>query len=169
MLQRCFDEETKERRPTYIDVVCCKEWLLFETFYEWLHEQKNFDKWFNGNKWALDKDILVKGNKVYSPETCCLVPNNINQLFVKSNSIRGVLPIGITMNNGKFMAQCSNPFTKEKSVNLGIYQTVEQAFQVYKTYKENIIKQMAKIEFNKGNITEECCNAMMNYKVEISD
>lgn len=169
MLKRCFDEKTKGIRPTYQNVTCCNEWLLYENFYEWLHSQKNFDKWLNGSRWALDKDIINKGNKIYSPETCCLVPHNVNQLFVKSNSIRGILPIGITMNNGKFMAQCNNPFTKEKSINLGIYRTVEQAFQAYKTYKENIIKQMAKIEFNKGNITRKCYEAMMSYEVEIDD
>ena len=84
MLHRCFDSREKKKRPTYQDATCCKEWLLYENFYEWLHSQDNFDKWLIGNKWCLDKDILVKGNKTYSPETCCLVPNRINVLFTKS-------------------------------------------------------------------------------------
>ena len=168
MLERCFDEKTKEKRPYYKDVTCCKEWLLYENFYEWLHSQENFDKWLNGERWALDKDILIKRNKVYSPETCCLVPYNVNCLFTKRNSCRGTLPIGVIEHNGKFIAECNNPFKPYKNY-LGIYSTQEEAFFVYKECKEIIIKQVAQIEFDNGNITEKCYNAMMNYQVEITD
>ena len=82
MLFRCYSDKFKKQRETYENVTCCEDWLLFENFYEWLHSQKNFDKWLNGERWAVDKDILVKGNKIYSPETCCLVPCNINSLFI---------------------------------------------------------------------------------------
>lgn len=168
MLDRCYGNKIKEKHPTYKDVICCDEWLLFENFYEWLHSQKNFDKWLNGEKWHLDKDILVKGNKVYSPETCCLVPINVNSLFVKSNATRGNLPIGVGKERKKYKAQCNNPFTN-KTEWLGSFYTVNEAFQAYKTYKENIIKQIAETEYKFGNITEECYRAMVNYVVEIND
>ena len=64
MIRRCFNK--REREPTYKNVNCCDEWLLYENFYEWLHNQENFDRWLNGEKWTIDKDILVKGNKIYS-------------------------------------------------------------------------------------------------------
>ena len=83
ILKRCFDERTKDKNPTYKDVTCCEEWLLYENFYEWLHEQENFNKWLKNDEWAIDKDILIKGNKVYSPNACCLVPQNVNMLFAK--------------------------------------------------------------------------------------
>lgn len=85
ILRRCFDVKTKNERPTYKDVTCCEEWLLYENFYKWLHSQENFDKWLNGYKWAVDKDILIKGNKIYSPNSCCLVPMYINTLFAIKN------------------------------------------------------------------------------------
>ena len=168
MLKRCYDDKEKGKHNTYKNVACCNEWLLYENFYEWLHSQENFDKWLNGDKWALDKDILIKGNKIYSPETCCLVPQNVNKLFLKRDATRGDLPIGVKKCNKKFGAQCTNPFP-DKHRHIGYYDTPEQAFQAYKEYKEAIIKQVAQIEYNKGNITQQCKNAMLNYIVEITD
>lgn len=170
MIRRCCDikEKQRNRSCTYKDVTCCDEWLLFESFYEWLHSQENFDKWLNNENWTIDKDIIVKGNKIYSPETCCLVPNNINILFINRVNHRGDLPIGVVKNNKKFGASCMNPFTKERAY-IGTYNTIEEAFFAYKEYKENIIKQVAKIEHGKGNITKQCYDAMMNYQVEITD
>ena len=168
MLERCFDEKYKNKYQTYEKAICCEEWLLYENFYEWLHGQDNFDKWYNGKQWCLDKDILIKGNKTYSPEACCLVPQNINKLFLKSNSSRGNFPIGVCKEKDKFVAFCCNPFI-EKQKNLGYFSTPEQAFQKYKNYKENIIKQVAQEEYNKNNITKQCYEAMMKYEVEIVD
>ena len=168
IIQRCYDEKFKNKRLTYKNATCCEEWLLYENFYEWLHSQENFNKWISGELWAIDKDILVKGNKVYSPEACCLVPSNVNVLFTKNNICRGNLPIGVAKYGERYIALCNNPFTNKQD-KLGVYSTPEDAFRVYKKYKENLIKQVAEIEFNKGNITEQCYNAMMNYEVEITD
>ena len=154
--------------PTYKDAICCTKWLLYENFCDWLHSQSNFDKWKNGERWAIDKDIILKGNKIYSPETCCLVPHNVNMLFIKNDIDRSNLPIGVKRNGNGFQAFCNNPYTN-KQESLGTYSTPEQAFQAYKIYKENIIKQVAQIEFENGNITEECYNAMMIYEVDITD
>lgn len=167
IIYRCFDEKTKGRNITYQDATCCEEWLCFENFYEWLHEQSNFDNW-NDDKWTIDKDILIKGNKTYSPETCCLVPNNVNALFISKNNYRGDLPIGVKRSYKSFIARCSNPITGSREY-LGSYSTPYHAFQSYKKYKEELIKQIAKIEYGKGNITEKCYKAMMDYKVEITD
>lgn len=169
MLRRCYNTKEKERYPKYKNVICCEKWLLYENFYEWLHSQSNFDKWFNGNKWAIDKDILFKGNKIYSPETCCLVPSNVNGLFLKHDATRGCLPIGVSIHGNGFQARYHNPITN-KETYIGEYNTPEDAFYLgYKPYKENLIKQVAKEEYNKYNITRQCYEAMMNYKVEITD
>lgn len=167
IIYRCYDEKTKSRNLAYQDAVCCKEWLCFENFYEWLHSQENFNKWDN-DKWTVDKDILIKGNKLYSPETCCLVPNNVNALFVSKRNYRGDLPIGVKRSRKSFIARCSNPITGNREY-LGSYNTPYYAFQAYKKYKEDLIKQIAQIEYDNGNITEKCYNAMMNYQVEITD
>ena len=141
--------------------------MCFENFYEWLHSQENFDKW-NDDKWTIDKDILIKGNKVYSPETCCLVPNNVNALFIKKSNYRGDLPIGVKQSHKSFIARCSNPITCNREY-LGSYSTPSYAFLAYKKYKEELIKQIAEIEYSNSNITKKCYNAMMNYQVEITD
>ena len=169
MLQRCFKTQLKEKQPTYENVICCDEWLYFEKFYEWLHSQDNFKKWHENKRWAIDKDILVKGNKVYSPDTCCLIPQNVNCLFLKREAERGKYPIGVRYkNNEGFIASCHNPFTNRNEI-IGYYSTPNNAFNAYKTYKEDLIKQVAQIEYEQGNITKECYKAMMEYKVEIKD
>ena len=181
MLKRCYDEKYKIKMPTYENVTCCEEWLYYPNFYEWLHSQSNFEKWMNGNKFALDKDIIEKNNQVYSPDACCLVPQNVNCLFTKSNAVRGILPIGVRKYNSKYRAELSAKTNKiknepsaktnkgKKIIYLGEYNTPEEAFYTYKKAKEKCIKQIAEEEFSQGNITKECYNAMMNYKVEITD
>lgn len=166
MLKRCFDEKEKERCPTYKNVTCCKEWLLFENFYEWFHSQENFEIWKREPLSAIDKDILVKHNKLYSPETCCLVPHYVNSLFVKNNICRGKTPIGVMDRNGRFCAQVNQ---KDKLICFPAKDSPEEAFLVYKNNKENIIKQVAQEEYKKGTITKRCYEAMMSYKVEITD
>ena len=70
--------------------------------------------------------------------------------------------------NDGYLAVCRNPFL-DKAVELGYYSTPEKAFQAYKVYKEDIIKQVAEVEYKAGNITEECYQAMIRYEVEIDD
>lgn len=170
MLARCYDEKYKERRETYENVTCCNEWLLFENFYEWLHSQPNFDKWFNGKKWAIDKDILIKGNKIYSSDTCCLVPDRVNSLFLKSDKRRGNLPIGVSCYNWNghdyYILSISRKIHNHPTM---YFKSPNDAFCYYKKYKENIIRQMAQEEYEKGNITNQCYEAMMKYEVEITD
>lgn len=166
MLQRCFDNNYKEREPAYKDVTCVDDWLLFENFYEWVKDQENYDKWLNGDLWCLDKDILCKGNKIYSPDTCCLVPTKVNNLFISGKANRGNQPIGVIKINNKYKAACSN---LNKYVHLGVFNSQMEAFEAYKIYKESVIKQVAKEEFDNKNITKKCYNAMINYEVELTD
>ena len=173
MLTRCYSEKFKEQNPAYKNVTCCKEWLLYENFYTWLHSQENFDEWYNNDKWALDKDIIVKGNKMYSPENCCLIPIYINSLFTKNNSIRGNLPIGVSKDEKRCGYSAMTIYGREnnKAKTTGYcYPTPEDAFYLgYKPSKENYIKQIAQEEYDKKNIIKRCYDAMMNYQVEITD
>ena len=120
---------------------------------------------------CLDKDILYKGNKIYSPETCIFAPHRINTLFTKRDRSRGESPIGTSpRKNGKYVAQCNliNPETgKSKKETLGLYDTQEKAFEVYKYYKEKNIKEVA--DYFKEYIPEILYNGMYNYQVEITD
>lgn len=173
ILLRSYDKNFKEHCPTYEKVKVCEEWLLYENFYDWLHSQENFEKWLNGDRWEVDKDILIKGNKIYSPETCCLVPHCVNTVFVKSESTRGKLPIGVSKDSksNKYQALTIYGRKNNKSKTTAYsYSTPEDAFYLgYKPSKEAYIKRVAQEEYNKGNITKRCYDAMMNYQVEITD
>lgn len=167
ILKRCYSQKLKEMRPTYIGVECCKEWLIFENFCKWLRKQDNYEKWLNTEKWAVDKDILIKWNKVYSPDTCCLVSPEINSLFTKRQNCRGKLPIGVIRYKNKYEAQYNNGTGKSK--HLGYYDTPIEAFQAYKIEKEKHIKEVAIKSYNNNDITKRCYEAMMSYVVEITD
>ena len=145
MLQRCYDNKYHEKYPTYINCEVCDEWLNYQ----------NFGTWYEGNYYevkdevmCLDKDILDKGNKIYSPENCVFVPENINKLFIKCDRSRGEYPLGVIYHKHakKFMAQYNIydlETNKSKHKHLGYYDTPEQAFQTYKQFKEkNITKDL---------------------------
>ena len=170
MIKRCYDKYQNNRNRSKSYEICevCKEWLYYPNFYKWLHSQENFNLWLYNDNWNIDKDILKKRNKIYSSENCCLTPRYVNAIFIKGEGNRGDFPIGVKQDkkNGKYIAQCHD---LHKQVYLGEYNTPEEAFYVYKDFKENIIKSVAQKEFKNGNITKQCYYAMINYKVEITD
>ena len=167
MLRRCFDLELHKRAPTYINCTVCKEWLDFQVFGAWY--DKNIYKLGNmkQKEMNLDKDILIKDNKLYSPTTCVFVPKKINVLFVKSDAKRGIYPIGVHWDTerNKFRACCNDG--KGNEHKLGRFETIEEAFLAYKTFKEALIKKVA-IHYIK-HIPNILYDAMLNYKVEITD
>lgn len=167
MLQRCYDEKYHERRSTYRDCKVYEEFHNFQNFGEW--DEENFYT-VEEQQMCLDKDILVKGNKIYSPETCIYVPKTINTLFVKCNKSRGNCLIGTCLLNSKYVAHCSliNPKTgKSKIKHLGYYTTQQEAFKVYKQFKERNIKEVA--DYYKDKIPNKLYDALYNYQVEITD
>ena len=170
MLQRCFDNKYKEKHPTYKDVVCCERWLCYANFLEDLEVLKQEYNWNVDEKLQLDKDILHKGNKIYSLENCVLVPDYINFLFIKRDAKRGEYPIGVSYHKRakKYQARCN---VNEKLTRLGYYNTIEEAFNTYKIAKEQEIKRIAEECVSKGYITQESrlYKAMINYQVEIDD
>lgn len=74
MLERCYSESLKRRRPSYIGCTVCEEWLLFSNFKVWMETQD-----WKGNQ--LDKDLLIEHNKVYSPETCLFLSREVNSFL----------------------------------------------------------------------------------------
>lgn len=164
MMVRCYNNKYHIKRPTYQDCTVCDEWHNFQVFCEWF--DKNYYE-VDNEKIHLDKDILIKGNKVYSPDTCVFVPNNINMLFTKSNARRGNLPIGVCWKkkNRKYVAQCSNGHGIQ--THLGLYDTPEKAFESYKIHKEKLIKNIA--DNYKYRIPKKLYNALHLYQVEITD
>lgn len=169
MLERCYDEKFKEKHPTYKNCKVSEEWHNFQNFAEWYSE--NFYE-IEGERMCLDKDILHKGNKIYSPENCIFVPQTINSLFTKSDKTRGDYHIGVSYNkrDKKFVARC-NVYdfeeNKSKRKHLGCYNTPEKAFESYKQFKEKYIKEIA--EYYKNLIPRKLYDVLYNYKVEITD
>jgi hypothetical protein len=167
MLQRCYSKKFHEKHPTYIDCESSKEFLNFQKFGKW--DKDNYYE-VEGEGMELDKDILVKHNKIYSPDTCIYVPKTINTLFTKNDKDRGESVIGTTPHHGKYQVKCNmvNPKTgKSKNEYLGIYETEIEAFEVYKYYKERNIKQVA--DYFEKHIPENLYYALYNYEVEITD
>lgn len=102
ILTRCYSQPSLRERPTYKDCTVCEEWLLFSNFKSWMEKQDWEGK-------HLDKDLLVEGNKIYSPETCVFVDAAANTLFSYSEVTRGKYPLGVSYHKekGKFSASCS--------------------------------------------------------------
>ena len=162
MLERCYNPKYQEKYPTYKDCEVHESWHNFQTFAEWYND--NYYQ-IHGEVMCLDKDILIKGNKIYSPETCVFVPEKINLLFIKSDNSRGNDPIGAhQLPSGNYEVRCNNG---EESDYLGRFDNIYEAFYAYKVHKEKIIKQVA--DEYKEYIPQKLYHALYNYQVEITD
>lgn len=165
MLERCYGQLSVFKTPTYKDCYVCDEWLNYQKFAYWF--ENNYYQ-INDDVMELDKDILYKGNKIYSPDTCVFVNSKINTLFVKSDTIRGGLPIGVTVDKRRenvFYARCNNG--EGKRIFIKSCSSIEEAFNEYKKFKEQLIKNIA--EEYKEQIPLKLYNALINYKVDIND
>ena len=167
MLRRCYSDSSKKRRPTYEGCEVSDKFKSYEYFYEWCHTQVGFDNEGNGNPFQLDKDLLIKGNKVYSETTCVFIPSEINLLLINNTASRGEHLIGVSWDkrDKTFVAKVSK--NKGKQEHLGLFKTELEAFNAYKTAKEAFIKEQA----NKwqSQIDPRAYNALMSYQVEITD
>ena len=163
MLERCYSDTYQKKKPTYEGCEVSDKFKSYEYFYEWCHEQIGF----SNEGWHLDKDLLVKGNKVYSESTCVFIPSEINSLLIKSEALRGEYLIGVYWHNASksFIARARK--NKGKSEHLGLFKTEIEAFNAYKVAKETFIKEQANKW--KSKIDPRAYNALMNYQVEIDD
>ena len=170
MLFRVYDKKMHETHKTYKGCSTCQDWHCYENFKIW-YDNNYYE--LGQEKMCLDKDILLKGNKIYSPNTCIFVPNRINTLFTKSNKTRGNCPIGVFYNkkikNYRTMYSKFND-GKSKNVNIGSFKTPEEAFYAYKQTKESYIKQVADEYKSKyPTFPQKLYDAMYRYEVEITD
>jgi hypothetical protein len=137
MLRRCYSKKFLERNPSYIGTSVCSEWLSATAFKKWMEQQDWQDK-------SLDKDIIVPGSKLYSPETCAFVLQATNTFVIASDAIRGEYPIGVSLykRTGKYQAQCKNPFAG-KGEHLGYFSTPEEAHEVWRKRKHELAQLVA--------------------------
>ena len=163
MLRRCYSDNFKKKRPTYEGCEVSDKFKSYEYFYEWCHSQIGFGV----EGWHLDKDLLVKGNKVYSEDSCVFIPSEINLVLVKRTALRGKYLIGVSWHSKSktFVAQVNK--NKGKQEHLGYFKTELEAFNAYKIAKEVYLKELAeKWEYE---IDLRAYNALMSYTVDIDD
>lgn len=136
MLARCYCPKFQECNPAYKGCSVCDEWLLFS----------NFKKWMMAQDWQgkhLDKDLIKEGNKIYYPGACTFVDPHINTLLGDCKSARGDHPVGVSFRKdlGMYQAHCSNGKTGKDSarINIGTYDTEDEARKAYLTVKSHII------------------------------
>ena len=164
MLGRCY-HRTENRKVAYKSYDGCKVSEFFKyysNFYVWVRSQKGFLI----ENFDLDKDLLVKGNKIYSEDTCCFVPAEINNLFIKCDRSRGEYPIGVNYHKRvrKYVAKMRK---FKENIHLGYFSKPDEAFNAYKEAKEAYIKSLA--EKWKDKIDPRVYEALMKYRVEITD
>lgn len=140
MLDRSYSYRYNYPESSYYGTYVCDEWLKASSFKDWMEKQV-----WQGLE--LDKDILVKGNKVYSPETCCFVPKKINVYFLASVLVKSKmdrsLPLGshIRVYDGvktrsiDYICNCGGKY-------LGIF---KDPFDAHKAWQEQKVKDIRDI------------------------
>lgn len=156
MLQRCYDKKAKSyERYALLGVSVHDDWLNFQNFAEFY--DRNFREGFQ-----LDKDLRMYGSNIYSSQTCCYVPREINTLLTASNFTRGIYPVGVCYDKAtkKYRTQISINNIRNR---LGYFITPEQAFEAYKVAKESNVKKVAQEHYDLGNIPKDVYENLMNW------
>lgn len=157
MIRRCYYERELIRYPTYRGCSVCPEWQCFQVFAEWYINHPFF-----GLGYHLDKDVLVRGNKVYSPSTCTLLPESLNIMLCDSRAARGKYPVGVSWHKRDENFSC-NARIGSKPKYLGNFATAEEASAKYVIYKEAFVKESANAW--RGRIEEKAYEAFMDWTV----
>lgn len=160
MISRCYSEHYIKKRPAYKGCTVCDEWHNFQVFAEWYTKQD-----FYGLGYHLDKDILFRGNKIYSPETCCLVPREINTVVITTQRKSSKLPTGVrATRGGKFVAKIKS---KGLSKHIGTFDTPIDAHKAYIIKKKSLILETA-ILF-KDKIEDRVYQALVNWEFSMEE
>ena len=152
MLKRCYSPKLQEKYPTYKGCTVCDDWLLFSSFRSWMKNQDWKGRY-------LDKDLLIQGNKIYSPLACVFVDRAINNLLNNHKSKKGRYPQGVHLHScgNRFCASISKYGEK---ISIGLFLSVADAKNAYDKEKYNYIKAVASTE------SEPLKSALLNYKIE---
>lgn len=152
VLERCHDTKYKTKNPSYNDVTICDEWIKFSNFKDWF--VKNYKEGYE-----IDKDILVQGNKVYSPDTCCFVPRRINTLLLNKQRTNTSGVIGVAKDrNGSYSASVNMSGIRK---HVGYYKTIEEAAAAYVRAKSEYATKVVNEYYNNGLITEQVRDAII--------
>jgi len=152
MKNRCYSPKY-QYRDAYAGCTVCPDWMDYQVFAEWYHSQP-----FAGDRlFHLDKDLTVFGNKVYSPDTCYLVRNEVNCVLA-GNDVQG------TYMKGVYIANNSTKKPKYKNSMCSTrYDTELEAHLAYVEAKEAYVQQVA-LKYQ-HELSEAIFNNLMNWRV----
>ena len=164
MLGRCYNEKSLIKSPSYEDKHVCDDWIFLSKFKSWMEAQ-------NWQGLQLDKDILVKGNKVYSPETCVFIPAYVNSSICLSDRARGEYPVGVTYRQRDDMYSAKiRSFGEVHS--LGYHKSPIEAHVAWQKAKieelENIINMYAKEDCFRTDVAEALMLRVWQIRLDIS-
>ncbi len=153
ILGRCYNEQRRDKSPSYEKCFICDEWMDYQKFRAWYDD--NFYQ-VGTERMHIDKDILYKNNKIYSPKTCIIVPQRINMLFLGKLKDNG-MPLGVHKDSSGRDAY----FASYNGKHLGTFSTPEEAGIAHDKEKKKVIIDVAN-EY-KDVIPEKVYNALLNW------
>ena len=158
VVKRCLDSRFKEKYPTYKDCTISDEWLRYSNFKNDISNMVGFGE----VGFQIDKDLIVRGNKHYSIETCCFLPHEINTFLAFKKKNKGKYPVGVNFNKraGLFVAKIS---MDNKRHDLGYFKNPIDAHLRYKEQKELHAKVLA--ERWRSKISVKAYESLMNFEV----
>jgi hypothetical protein len=153
MLIRCYDHKYQRMRPSYIGCSVTLEWLTFSVFLVWFKANHK-------DGFQLDKDCLIPGNKLYSPDTCVFVPPRVNSILTDRAGARGPYPLGVNWNTAvlKFVAKVTAGDVRQ---HLGCFDTAEEAHAAYRVAKRAEVKRVAIEAFLNNEIKSDVYLALV--------
>lgn len=167
MLRRCGSD--KDFYRFYKDCEVSDNFKDRKFFTEWAKDQVGFDsKSKSGKYWSLDKDILLKGNRLYSENICVFVPCWLNQIFKTREASRGECPLGVSFEKDRSIYKASTRDVSGKIIR-GRFDTKEEAFAFYKVTKEKLFRDLAEILSHEKYIDPRIPEALALRTVSIYD
>ena len=135
MITRCYSPNYHKQFPTYVGCEVCSEWLTFSVFKSWMQDQE-----WEGNQ--LDKDLIIPGNKIYSPEACVFISAKLNYLFLDCGSARGKYKQGVYFNKTRkmYVALCC---VDGKQLTVGSFESEKDAGKAYNKFKKKHVENIA--------------------------
>lgn len=152
MIKRCYSDKSLIDSPTYNEVEVCEEWKNYQIFAKWWNNQ------YKEKGWNLDKDLLSKNTKIYSPETSCYLPKELNMVLISENNKKSNLPTGVFIKRDKYGSQLTK---YGKSCKFKICDTPEEAHIIYLQEKQKYIIELANLY--KEKLSDKVYNALLNF------
>lgn len=157
ILERCYStsEKTRQQCASYDDCEVHPDWHNFQNFARWCVNQKHY-----GKEYEIDKDILAFGSKIYSEDTCCLVPKKLNNIstYLRTVGVEAWQGIRYDSKYKKYQAKISmGGYVK----HIGSYNSLSDAKDAYIAHKKLFLRNMAIVY--RDYIESKVFNALYNW------